>query len=220
MKPSHEPSTISRRVRPEPLSASTALPCSDTSPSSVETGGTSDVRGKLRLADGGTLYLEGIQHLRREWQELLIEILRALEVTRSPRATPQHDVRVIVSTTRDIDEELAAGHILPELGRALRRTLDLAPLRARLDDLSILARHIVQRQAEQAGRTIPSSQRRRCERLKGYRWPGNMRELRSVLECALATSQGPILEIGDQLLDDGLRVGSYRLIEQLGRGDG
>ena len=158
--PGSDHEAVARAIHHQSARASRAFICvnclalSDTSPSSVETGGTSDVRGKLRLADGGTLYLEGIQHLRREWQELLIEILRTTDARRSSSA-PQPDVRVIVSTTRDIDEELAAGHILPELGRALRGTLDLAPLRARLDDLSILARHIVQRQAEQAGRTIP-----------------------------------------------------------------
>ena len=43
---------------------------------------SADVRGKLRLADGGTLYLEGIQHLRREWQEMLVEMLRALDLAR------------------------------------------------------------------------------------------------------------------------------------------
>ena len=47
-----------------------------------------------------------------------------------------------------------------------------------------------------------------------YRWPGNLGELRSVLECALATNDGPVLEVGEQLLDGGLRVGSYRLIER------
>ena len=194
------------------------LAASDTSPSSVETGGATDVRGKLRLADGGTLYLEGIQHLRREWQEILVEILRGLEVARTSSAASQADVRVIVSSTRDIDEALAAGHILPVLLRAFRRTLDLVPLRARTDDLPELAHHILQRQAEQAGRTIPVISEASLERLKGYRWPGNIRELRNVLECALATSQGSVLEVGEHLLDDGLRVGSYRLIERLGSG--
>ena len=56
------------------------------------------------------------------------------------------------------------------------------------------------------------------KRLKSYRWPGNLRELRNVLGSALATSQGPVLEIGEHLLDNSLRVGSYSLIERLGSG--
>ena len=124
---------------------------------------------------------------------------------------------MIVSTTRDVDEELAAGRLIPELRRALPQTLDLAPLRARLDDLPALAPHILRRQAEQAGRTVPIISDASLERLKGYRWPGNLRELRNVLGAALAASQGPILEIGDHLLDNGVRVGSYSLIERSDR---
>jgi serine/threonine-protein kinase len=55
-------------------------------------------------------------------------------------------------------------------------------------------------------------------RLTNYRWPGNIRELRNVLGFALSTSQGSVLEIGEQLLDNNLRVGSYSLIERLGSG--
>ena len=222
--PGSDHEAVARAVHHQSARALRAFICvnclavSDTSPSSVETGGASDVRGKLRLADGGTLYLEGIQHLRREWQEILVETLRGLEVARTSSNASQADVRVIVSSTRDIDEALAAGHILPELLRSFRRTLDLVPLRARIDDLPELAHHILQRQAEQAGRTISVISEASLERLRGYRWPGNIRELRSVLECALATNQGSVLEVGEQLLDDGLRVGSYRLIEQLGSG--
>ena len=136
----------------------------------------------------------------------------------SPWATPDPDVRVIVSTTRDVDEEVAAGRLIPELRRALPKTLDLAPLRTRADDLSVLAPYILRRQAERAGRTVPIISDQSLERLKNYRWPGNIRELRNVLGSALAGSPGPILEVGDHLLNNGVRVGSYNLIEQLGSG--
>jgi DNA-binding NtrC family response regulator len=128
------------------------------------------------------------------------------------------DVRVLVSTTRDVDEAVAGGRVIPELRRALPRTLDLAPLRARLDDLAKLAPYILRRQAEQAGRTVPILSEESLKRLQNYRWPGNLRELRNVLGFALSTSQGPVLEIGEQLLDNNLRVGSYSLIERLGSG--
>jgi serine/threonine-protein kinase len=54
--------------------------------------------------------------------------------------------------------------------------------------------------------------------MKGYRWPGNLRELRNVLGCALAASQSPVLEVGEHLLDEGVRVGSYSLVERLAAG--
>ena len=179
--------------------------------------GGSIIVDKLRLASGGTLYLEGIQHLPAETQRLLADRLRALNEARQS-GDDDLDVRVIVSTTRDVDEELAAGRLIPELRRALPRTLDLAPLRTRLDDLEILAPHIVRRQAELAGKTIPVISDESLKRLKSYRWPGNLRELRNVLGSALATSQGPVLDVGDHLLDNGLRIGSYSLIERLGSG--
>jgi DNA-binding NtrC family response regulator len=187
-------------------------------PSSGKTGSGSDLRDKLRLAHGGTLYLEGVQHLPRESQVRLADKIRALDESRRAARDTEPDVRVIVSTTRDVDEELASGRLIPELRRVLSRTLDLAPLRARLDDLPILAPYILRRQAEQAGRTIPIISEESLKRLKEYRWPGNLRELRNVIGSALAVSEGPVLEIGEHLLDNGVRVGSYSLIEQLGSG--
>jgi DNA-binding NtrC family response regulator len=185
---------------------------------SAETGARWDISAKLALADGGTLYLDGIQHLPLDAQRTLAERLRALDEARHAGREIHPDVRVIVSTVRDLDEELVAGRLLPELHRALRKTLDVAPLRSRLDDLPALAGYILGRQAEQTGRTVPILSEDSLNRLRGYRWPGNLRELRNVLGCALAASQGPVLEIGEHLLDDGVRVGSYRLIERLGSG--
>jgi serine/threonine-protein kinase len=65
---------------------------------------------------------------------------------------------------------------------------------------------------------VPILSEASLNRLQSYRWPGNIRELRNVLGSALAASQGPVLEVGDHLLDNGVRVGSYSLIEQLGSG--
>ncbi|MCC7010520.1 MAG: response regulator [Acidobacteria bacterium] len=191
---------------------------SHASPSLAETGVDVSVFDKLRLADGGTLYLEGIQHLPHEAQRLLAEHIRTMDEARRQGRTPDPDVRVIASTTRSVDDELDAGRLSPELHRALPATLDLAPLRARLDDLPALAGHILRRQADQAGRTVPIISGESMQRLKRYRWPGNLRELRNVLGAALAASQGPTLDIGEHLLDNGIRVGSYTLIEKLGSG--
>lgn len=223
--PGSDHEAVARAVHHQSARASRAIirvNCLSLAPESSQswdrTGGSADILDKLRLADGGTLYLEGIQHLPREPQRILAEILRTLNEARRAAGNAEPDVRVIVSTTRDVDDELAAGRLIPELHRAVPRTLDLAPLRARLEDLPTLAPHILRRQAEQAGRTVPIISDESLKRLKSYRWPGNLRELRNVLGSALAASQGPILEIGDHLLDNGVRVGSYSLIEQIGSG--
>jgi DNA-binding NtrC family response regulator len=177
-----------------------------------------DILDKWHLADRGTLYLEGIQYLSRDTQRALAERLRALARQRQAGSPPEPDVRVIVATTRDVDEELAAGRLLLELHRVLPQVIDIAPLRVRIEDLGALAPHILQRHAEQAGRTVPVLSEESLRRLKEYRWPGNLRELRNVLGAALAATQGPVLEIGEHLLDSGVRVGSYSLIEQIGSG--
>src|SRR5690606_24411724 len=188
------------------------------SPPSGITGGTADLDEKLRLADGGTLYVDGVQHLPHDLQREFAARLRALEDSRRLGGPVNPDVRVIVSTSRDVDDELEAGRLLPELHRTLRITIDVVPLRARVEDLPQLAPCILRRQAEQSGRTVPIISDDSMKRLQSYRWPGNMRELRNVLGAALAASQGSVLEIGEHLLDNSVRIGSYSLIEQLGAG--
>ena len=190
----------------------------DPSRSSGSTGVRAEIFYKLHLADGGTFYVEGIEHLPPDSQLMVVDTLRALDEARRSASRSEPDVRVIVSTTRDVDDAVAAGRLIPELRRALPKTLDLAPLRDRLDDLAALAPYILRRLAEQAGRPVPVLADESLKRLKTYRWPGNLRELRNVLGFALSTSQGPVLEIGEQLLDNNLRVGSYSLIERLGSG--
>jgi DNA-binding NtrC family response regulator len=206
---------VARAIHHQSKRASRAIICvncvsltSDSSGSSGSTGAHADIFEKIHLANGGTFYVEGLEHLPPEAQLMFVDRLR--EMT--------DDVRVIVATTRDVDEAIAAGRLIPELRRALPHTLDLAPLRSRLEDLDALAPYILRRQAEQAGRTVPILSEESIKRLKNYRWPGNIRELRNVLGFALSTSQGPVLEIGEQLLDNNLRVGSYSLIERLGSG--
>jgi DNA-binding NtrC family response regulator len=223
--PGSDHEAVARAVHHQSIRAPRAIICisclsvnAGSSPSLDRTGEGPEILDKFRLADGGTLYLEGVQHLPRDTQRALAERLRALDASRRSASGADPDVRVIVSTTRDVDDEVAAGRLIPDLHRALPRTLDLAPLRVRLEDLPTLAPHILRRQAELAGRTVPIISDESLKRLKSYRWPGNIRELRNVLGSALAASQGPVLEIGDHLLDNGVRVGSYSLIEPIGSG--
>ena len=223
--PGSDHEAVARAVHHQSSRASRAIIClqclavaADATPWSGNTGGSSDILEKWRLADGGTLYLEGVQHLGRDTQRALAERLRSIADERRVGGKTDPDVRVILSTTREVDEELSAGRLTPELRRAVPLILDIPPLRARLDDLPLLARYILRRQAEQAGRSVPALAESSVERLRQHRWPGNLRELRNVLGAALAGAQGPALHVGEHLLDNGVRVGSYSLIEQLGAG--
>jgi DNA-binding NtrC family response regulator len=223
--PGSDHEAVARAIHHQSTRAARAIICvnclslsPDSSTASGKASDSGDILEKLHLANGGTLYIEGIEHLPRESQLLLAGKIRTLDDERPSRIGLGTDARVIVSTTRDVDDALAAGRLAPELRRVLPNTLDLAPLRARVEDLATLAPYILRRQAEQAGRTAPRISDESLKRLKGYRWPGNLRELRNVLGFALAANQGPVLEIGEQLLDNSLRVGSYSLIERLGSG--
>ena len=197
------------------ISANCLAVVPDASPSSRVTGSGSDIFEKLRLAHSGTLYLDGVQHLPHDVQQTLAARLAPAD---GPRGDDALDVRVIVATTRDVDEEVAAGRLAPALRRAFRRTIDLPPLRTRLEDLPAVAPLILRRQAEQAGRTVPIISDESLQRMQRYRWPGNLRELRNVIGSALAVSAGPVLEIGEHLLNNEVRVGSYNLIERIGAG--
>jgi DNA-binding NtrC family response regulator len=217
--PGSDHEAVARAVHHQSERASRAIIClSCVSMAPDATGGSPAILEKLSLSSGGTLYLEGLQHLPLEAQRMLADRLTAMETPGGRADTSTRAVRVIASTTRDVDDEVASGRLVPELRRAFRNTLDLVPLRARLDDLPVIVRHLLQRQAEQTGRTVPAVSDESLERLKRYRWPGNLRQLRSVLTHALAITQGSVLEIGDQLLDDDVRVGSYSLIERIGSG--
>jgi DNA-binding NtrC family response regulator len=223
--PGSDHEAVARAVHHQSARADRAIIClnclavaPDATAWSGRTGGSSDLLDKWQLADGGTFYLDGVQHLPRELQRALADRVREIDRERRAGRTPEPDVRFILSTTRDVDEELSSGRLIPELHRALPQILDIPPLRARADDLAALAPFILRRQAEQAGRTVPILSEESLERLKGYRWPGNLRELRNVLGSALAVTKGPVLEVGEHLLDSGVRVGSYSLVEQLGSG--
>ena len=224
--PGSDHEAVARAVHHQSARAARAIICinclslAGTSPTADRTGAGASpgLLEQFRLAGGGALYLEGVPHLSRDLQRLLAERLRTLDGARRSGGDVDPDVRVIVSTTREVDEEVAAGRLLPELHRALPRTLDLPPLRARSEDIPMLAAHILRRQAEQAGRIVPVVAEESLKRLQAYRWPGNLRQLRNVLGSALASSQEPVLHVGEHLLDNGVRVGSYSLIEQLGSG--
>ena len=91
-------------------------------------------------------------------------------------------------------------------------------LKDRREDIPALVEHFVRRHARQFGKPVEGVSPESMRRLEAYAWPGNIRELQAVLERAVLVAKGPVLEIDEELLDDKLAVGSYRLISQLGSG--
>ena len=157
---------------------------------------------KLELAAAGTLFLDAIHELPVEYQRELQDILERQSA----------DARVIASTTRDARDvawspPLAAG-----------RTITVPALKDRREDIPVLVDHFVRKFARQLGKPVEGVSPESMRRLEGYAWPGNIRELTTVLERAILVTRGPVLEIDEESLDDRLSVGSYRLISPLGSG--
>jgi DNA-binding NtrC family response regulator/putative methionine-R-sulfoxide reductase with GAF domain len=169
------------------------------------------IGGKVELAAGGTLYLDAVHELPSECHGPLADMI-AREA--SGGAAP---VRVIASTTREAAEALRT-RAEPLASIFSRNWLMVPALLDRRDDVPAIARHFVERHARRLGKVISDIAPESLQRLQAYPWPGNVRELRTVLERAVLVSKSSLLEIGEDLLDEGLAVGSYRLVSQIGSG--
>jgi DNA-binding NtrC family response regulator len=164
---------------------------------------------KFELASGGVLFLDAVQELPEVLQRALEEFVGNQNAVRARGETPVPDVRVIASTTRTLDPLL---HFLS------RNRIALPALVERLEDMPALVDHFVRKYARELGKVIDGVSPESLRRLQAYTWPGNVRELASVIERAVLVSRSTVLEIDEELLSEGLAVGSYRLVSRLASG--
>ncbi|HXN55738.1 MAG TPA: sigma-54 dependent transcriptional regulator [Myxococcales bacterium] len=149
--------------------------------------------GLLELAAGGTLFLDEIGELPPSLQT---KLLRALETTTFRRVGGTRDlvadVRIIAATNRNLEEEVAAGRFRLDLFHRLDVfRLTLPPLRERREDIPALSRWLLDRIAQRLVRPSPQLSPEALQVLQRYDYPGNVRELRNVLERALILESGP-----------------------------
>ena len=167
--------------------------------------------GKFELAAGGTLFLDAVHDLPSECRPALVEILET-------GAAGPRGFKIIASTTQDMPRE-GLGTRLDALFAALARHRIVVPaLTDRREDIPAIVDHFVRRLARQLGKPVTGVSPESMRLLEAYLWPGNIRELRTVLERAIMVARSSVIEIGDDQLDEGLAVGSYRLVSQLGSG--
>jgi transcriptional regulator with GAF, ATPase, and Fis domain len=165
------------------------------------TGATKQKEGKFELADGGTLFLDEIGNMSMEFQA---KILRVLEYQRFERvagaSSIQVDVRVIAATNADVRAKMDEGTFRRDLyDRLAFEVISLPPLRDRLDDVPALAVHFLNRFREEvAGIAIHEIAADAFDRLAAYDFPGNVRELKNVVERALYSASGGALT-GDDI---------------------
>jgi len=162
-------------------------------------GATADKPGLFETADGGTLFLDEVGDLPAELQP---KLLRALE-TRTVRRVGEtrsrsFDLLLIAATNRDLEAQVAAGKFRQDLYYRLKVvTIELPPLRDRVDDVTLLATHFLNQLAIKYDVPGLKLSEAALETLNQYSWPGNVRELQHALESATLTIAGSVIEPND-----------------------
>ena len=151
------------------------------------TGATHAKPGLLEAAAGGTLFLDEIGEMPLSVQAKLLRVIETRQVLRIGAVKPQTiDVRFVAATHRDLEEEVEEKRFLEDLYFRLNViTLQIPPLRERIDEVEPLARLFLQSLTRRIGRRAPALSPDALGLLRSYAWPGNIRELRNVIERAL-----------------------------------
>ncbi|KPF71533.1 AAA family ATPase [alpha proteobacterium AAP81b] len=163
------------------------------------TGAVENRLGAAAEADGGTLFLDEICEMELKLQVKLLRFLQTGSIQRVGTSEARKvDVRVLCATNRDPAAEVAAGRFREDLFYRLAVIpLDLPPLRARGDDIALLAQAFADRFAAEEGRTLAPLDDDVIAALLTRAWPGNVRELQNALRRAVVMARGPRLTVAD-----------------------
>jgi formate hydrogenlyase transcriptional activator len=182
--------------------------------------------GRFEAADGGTLFLDEIGELPMETQIALLRVLQEREFERVGSNHPiSVNVRLIAATNRDLPAAVAAGTFRQDLFYRLDVfPIAVPPLRQRVDDIPLLVEYFVGRFAKGAGKNIRHIGKHTLEQLKGYHWPGNIRELQNVVERAVILCETDTFVVDESWLkresaasslDEGLSALADREVEMI-----
>jgi two-component system response regulator PilR (NtrC family) len=166
------------------------------------TGAIADKEGLFQAADGGTLFLDEVADLPVMMQ---VKLLRAIQ-EKAIRPVGSHeeipvDVRILSATHKNLTELVRAGQFREDLFYRLNVIeLRVPPLRDRQADIPLLVTHVLEDLAEKNQIATPEMSEGAMQALKGYGFPGNVRELENILERALTWSDGEVIEEGDLML--------------------
>jgi Nif-specific regulatory protein len=151
------------------------------------TGAIAQKKGKLELADGGTVFLDELGELPLPLQSKLLRVLQDREFERvgGTRVIPV-DVRMIAATNRDLTEEMKKGKFREDLFYRLNViSVTLPPLRERRDDIPLLANYFATKYSKRTKRLVRGISDKAADHLRNYDWPGNVRELENTIERAI-----------------------------------
>jgi two-component system, NtrC family, response regulator AtoC len=163
------------------------------------TGALSDKKGVFEEAQGGTCFLDEIGGISANMQARLLRVLQEHEIRRvGGKDWLKVDVRVVAATNQNLAEAVNKGDFRQDLYYRLDVvTIHLPPLRERVEDIPLLARHFLQRYTQESGKSITAISDKAMELLSAYGWPGNIRELENAVEQAVALSYQSILTPDD-----------------------
>ena len=163
------------------------------------TGAHADTQGKVATADGGTLFLDEIGELPLEVQAKLLRLLQEREYERVGETRPRRaNVRVISATNRDLSQAVAEGKFREDLFYRLNViAMHLPPLRERAADIETIARTLLPLFAGHSGKSVQGFSPAALDALRQYAWPGNLRELRNVIERAVILCGCETIETDD-----------------------
>jgi DNA-binding NtrC family response regulator len=164
------------------------------------TGATQQRRGKFELADGGTLFLDEVGDMNPSAQAKVLRVLQENELERVGGAeTIKVDVRVVAATNKDLEAEIAAGRFREDLYYRLAVVpIPMPPLRARREDIPVLAEHFLEQVCADNDRRAKRLSSAAMTLLMQHDWPGNVRELKNVVErLAILTGDAEVIQDGD-----------------------
>jgi DNA-binding NtrC family response regulator len=154
-------------------------------------------KGKMELADGGTVFLDEIGDISQELQTKLLRFLQERDFERvGGNRRLRVDVRIIAATNRNLERAVADGSFRQDLYHRLNVIpIALPPLRERKDDIAHLAVHFLCRFSTETKKTFTEITAEALQTLTAYPWPGNVRELANVIERAVVLGDGPELTL-------------------------
>lgn len=158
-------------------------------------------KGRFELANGGTLFLDEIGELPIETQVKLLRVLQEQEFEPvGSEKTYKIDVRIVAATNRNLLKHVRDGAFREDLYYRLNVfPIDVPPLRARIEDVPLLARYFIERSAKKFGKALKGFDEESLHALQTYRWPGNIRELQNVIERAAILANTNMVSVKDLL---------------------
>ena len=180
------------------------------------TGAMARRKGKFEEADGGTLFLDEIGEMDINLQAKLLRVLQEREVTRiGGNEVVKFDVRVIVATHRNLAEEVKSGNFREDLYyRLLGIPIELPPLRERGQDVILIAKHLLNAFAKENKLGSIKLSKEAQNKLISYPFPGNVRELKSVIELAAVMCEDNMIEATDITFNSLQKEGQF-LFEEM-----